>query len=75
MDTAYTGCFHVLAVVNYAAMNMGVNVIFQVSVSLFLFFGKYPEVEWLNHMVVPFSVLRTLIIVFCKGYTNVHSHQ
>ena len=35
--------------------------------------GKYPEVELLGHMVIPF--LRNFHTVFHSGYTNLHSHQ
>ena len=50
----YLGCFHVLAIVNNAAVNMGVHISFQVRV--FIFFGKFSEVELLNHMVILFLI-------------------
>ena len=45
----HLGCFHMLAIVNNATMNMKMYISFQVSV--FIFF-KYPEVELLDHTVV-----------------------
>ena len=45
----YLGCFHILAIVNNAAMNVEGQAPFQVSV--FIFF-KYPEVELLDPVVV-----------------------
>ena len=50
----HLGCFHILVVVNNAAVNIGVHVSFQISV--FIFFRCIPGVELLNHMVVLFLV-------------------
>ena len=46
------GCFHVLAVVNNAAMNIGVHVSFQIKV--FIFLDICSRVELLDHMVALF---------------------
>ena len=48
----HLGCFHVLAIVNSAAVNIGVDVSFQIMV-----FSRYmPRVGLLDHMVALFLV-------------------
>ena len=66
----YLSCFHILALVNNASMNIGMHVSFQISV--FVFFRYIPRsgIAGSNGSFV-FSVLGTLH----SGCTNLYSHQ
>ena len=46
----HLGCFHILAIVNNAAVNTGAHVSFQIS-GFFFFSHIYPGVELLSHIV------------------------
>ena len=53
-----TGCFDLLAIVNNAAVNTGVQI--PLLVLVFSFWDINPEVEFLDHMVI-------LCLIFCES--------
>ena len=58
----HIGCFHILPLVSSAAINIGMHIFFLINV--FVFFGKIPQVELLDHIVVLFLTFWGTSILF-----------
>ena len=59
---SYLGCFHNLANVNNAIVNIGVHISLQIS--FVIFWGKCPVVELLDHLVIIFLISWRISILF-----------
>ena len=70
--SGHLGCFHVLTIVNSAAMNKGIHVCF----SILVFSGYIPRIGIAGSYggFIP-SFLSNLHTIFHSGYINLHSHQ
>ena len=71
-DNGHLGCFHVLAIVNSAEMNIGVHVCFPILIFL-VYMPSSGNTE--SYGIFTPSFLRNLHTVLHSGCISLHSHQ